>query len=230
VQADTAGPEDQGFGWLIPHEDGTDVVATVGHGGQMLLIDRARRIVLVTAGSGVEPARVADPLLDALASPDRPLLGDPDGAAGLAAAVGSVAAGPGATAVRGPTGMIRRLSGVTWVIDPNPLGIERLRLDLRDAEGAGMASLGSASDADDLTGPIGLDGRYRIALDVRRHPVALRGSWVDDRTFALEVDACADGRAYTLRLIVAKDGNHVTVEGLERGHATGFVVEGARAG
>lgn len=233
VQADTGAAADHGFGWLVPHEgsdaDDAGIVAAAGHGGQMLRIDRARGIVLVTAGCGVEPGRVADPLLRALTSPDRPLLGDPEAVARLARATESVASGPAAFAAPGPAGTIRRIAGVTWQLEPNPLGIQRLRLDLQATQAEGAITLAVASAPGEVAGPVGLDGRYRVAFDGRRHPLALRGTWEGGKTFVLDVDACADGLAYTLRLRFAMDARRVTVEGRERGDDAGFVVEGSRA-
>ena len=42
----------------------------------------------------------------------------------------------------------------------------------------------------------------------------------------MDLDAVADGKAVSLRLTFAKDGETVAIEGQEAGHDAGFVVEG----
>jgi hypothetical protein len=87
-------------------------------------------------------------------------------------------------------------------------------------------ALAFAGTTEEQIVPAGLDGRYRLGTDVRRHPVAARGAWVEGRTFLLDVDEVSEGHAWTLRITFARDGETASIAGQEAGHDTGFVVEG----
>lgn len=226
AQVVTGGSLDYGFGWWIPRLGDPGVLQAEGHGGQMLLIRPDLGLVMVTAGCGMDPAPVVGPLVETLVSPGAPLISDPLGESSLAKAVAAVGAGPRERGLTSPKATVKAVSGRTYRLDANPLGLTSIRLDLKGKTRQGSMRLTYADNALDEVLPVGLDGRYRTGLDRHRRPVAARAEWVEGRTLALDIDEVAGGRAATLRLQFSKDGDSVTVEGLERGHATGFVIAG----
>ena len=229
AQVVTGGASDYGFGWWLPQGATAGTLEAVGHGGQSLVVRPDLGLVVVTAGSGIDPSQVTDPMLAALVSPGAPLLSDPPGTASLAAALEEVREAPEAITLRSPASTVKSVSGVTWTLGDNPIGLASLRLALKRAADAGTVRMTFRDGPIEQVVPVGLDGRFRLGLDRYRRPIAIRGEWVEGRTFVLEVDETAEGHAYTLRLTFAKDGETVAVEGLEAGHSGGFAVEGTAA-
>jgi CubicO group peptidase (beta-lactamase class C family) len=223
ARSPTGGPDDYGLGWWVPRTaSGAGSYVALGHGGQMLLVRPDLELVLAVVGSGVEPDGVAERILAALVSRDRSLLADPAGEARLADVIASVAAAPEPIPPAGPKTTIRAISGVTWSLEGNPLGLEAIRLDLKAGARVGTVAMSFPDRTDVQSLRVGLDGRYRVGLDRHARPVAIRGTWADSRTFVLDIDELADGRAWSIRLGIRDDV--LTLEGHERGHDGSFVV------
>lgn len=227
VQVTTGALHDYGFGWWIPRGATPGTMEASGDGGQSLAVREDLDLVVVTAGSGIDPAEVSAPLVDALVSPGEAFPRDTWAVGSLRDALDAVRAEPDAASVMTPpAASIAVLSGKTWALDRNPLGLRTLALDLEDADGDGSIRLAFDDTRTDQAGPIGLDSRDRVGLDRHRRPVAIRGAWLDGRTFEIVVDEVTDGRAFRLRLGVEDGGERLRIEGQEVGHDTGFVIEG----
>ncbi|MDQ0013946.1 CubicO group peptidase (beta-lactamase class C family) [Variovorax boronicumulans] len=116
----------------------------------------------------------------------------------------------------GPTPeLAAAISGKVWQFDRNALGVSRLVLDLKAAtpsyeivfdrgdEGATGAAV------QPFTGPLGLDGLYRVNGKAPNAPVAVKGSWVDAQSFRIDSRVLGEDEVtmYTLRF----DGQRVNV-------------------
>lgn len=101
------------------------------------------------------------------------------------------------------------VSRKVWQFDRNVLGVRRLMLDLTAANPSyeilfdnGRADV----PAEPVTGPLGLDGYYRINERVVDAPVAVRGDWTDPQSFRIFSRSLSDGDVamYLLRFDGAK--------------------------
>lgn len=104
------------------------------------------------------------------------------------------------------------ISGKVWQLDRNVLGIRRVTLDLTAASPSYEIVFGSSSadaPAKPITGPLGLDGLYRINEATGGAPVAVKGSWVDAQSFRIVSRTLGEDAvsSYTLRF----DGARVNV-------------------
>ncbi len=125
----------------------------------------------------------------------------------------------------------RSISGKTWNLPDNWLGLKSLALSfttrspLAEARltfgpspkqqqfGASARMLRSTSVTE--TRPIGLDGVPRISPQgMLGMPVALRGDWIDNQTFQLEYNEIANTNTYLLRLHFSD--NRLKIEASER--------------
>lgn len=225
VQAGSGGTEAYGVGWWVA-SDRDGGYRAVGRGGQLLLVMPERGLVIAALGSGASAQAVVDRVLPALISEDRALLSDDLGQQRLAAVTSSVREAPEPDTPGGRTSTIAMVSGTTWVFDDGPIGVGTIRLDFKGKDREGVVRMTFAGEPVVERLPIGLDGTYRIDLDRHRRPVAVRGEWVSGRTFVMDMDEIADGRALTLRMTFAKDGASVAVECQEAGEEGSLSVEG----
>lgn len=225
---ETASGDAYGLGWWVPRDRAHGTYRAFGYGGQLLMVREDLGLVAVVLGSGVVPETVVDRLVTALVSDEAPLLGDDLGERRLAVVSAEVAAAPEAVGATGPETTIRKVAGRTWSIAANPYGLATLRLDLDGGKPAGTMTMRFTDGPLEQVLPLGLDGVPRIGLDRHRRPVASRGWWSDSRTIVLDIDEVVDGRAIMLRVRFSKSYGAITIDGQERGHDAGFVVEGSR--
>jgi len=99
------------------------------------------------------------------------------------------------------------VSGKVWQFDRNVLGVKRLMLDLTAASPSYQILFDNGrSDTEPFTGPLGLDGYYRISEKVADAPVAVRGEWIEPQAFRIFSRSLSDGDVsmYLLRFDGAK--------------------------
>lgn len=104
------------------------------------------------------------------------------------------------------------VSRKAWQFDRNVLGVKRLVLDLTAAQPSYEILFDNAradAPAEPVTGPLGLDGYYRIDEKVAEAPVAVKGDWTDPQAFRIFSRSLRDGDVsmYLLRF----DGNQLNV-------------------
>jgi hypothetical protein len=104
------------------------------------------------------------------------------------------------------------ISGKVWQFDRNPLGVSRLTLDLKAATPTYEIVFDSRDPgavAQPFTGPIGLDGLYRVNDKAPNAPVAVKGNWLDAQSFRIDSRVLGEDEVtmYTLRF----DGQRVSV-------------------
>jgi len=164
-----------GYGfWLYPDHRPYDFEAN-GRGGQRITVVPGENLVIVITSGGAD-ANVVAPLLGAAVKANGRLPPDPAGDANLAATVADIARPPSPTAAAAPPPWATDISGRTYLLANNPLGLHSLQLIF----GAGPAALLRLQFAH---GPleeyaVGLDGVPRLSADAKSgHRVAVLGQW-----------------------------------------------------
>jgi len=220
TQIKTGRHDDYGYGWWITGEKGE--YAAIGRGGQRIQVWPEFGMLLVMTGGGVDIDDIEPLITPAFASPDKPLPANPSGQDRLKEALAAVAAPPAPKPIPPLNETGEQISGLTFAVDPNALGIEDFSLELADPAAAvfRFRHKGGTLDA----WPMGLDGIYRMSEGPFGLPQGLRGEWADEKTFVMEYDNIANNDHFFLRLTF--EGDRVTVESHETAHELGARFEG----
>ncbi|MEJ2290390.1 MAG: serine hydrolase [Deinococcales bacterium] len=222
-QMDVPGDDDDyGYGWWVSPGEPPSFYA-MGRGGQRIVVVPAWNLVVVTTGGGLDWDEIEPLLTSAVVDLEHPLPADPTGTARLREAVAAVATAPAPKPVAAFPAMAREISGRTYVFDTNPLGITALALEFGTGDEGRMQIVLTGAEGPQVW-PIGLDGVYRMSQGPYGLPQGLRGSWLDERTFAFEYDNIANNDHLLYRLHF--DGDRVVMEGRETAHELGARFEG----
>jgi len=220
TQIKTGRNDDYGYGWWITGARGE--FAAIGRGGQRVQVWPELDAILVMTGGGVDIDDIEPLIGPALLDRNKPLPANPSGAARLGDVLKAVTAPPAPKPVPAPNATARRISGRTFVVDPNPLEIEEFSLELTDPAAAVFRFTHGGGKLD--TWPLGLDGIYRMSEGPFGLPQGLRGEWADGRTFVIEYDNIANNDHFLMRL--SFDGDRVVIESRETAHEIGARFEG----
>jgi hypothetical protein len=174
-----AGGDGYGLGWWVSSGELAGAFEARGRGGQRLLVWPALDLIVVTTGAGFEPGVLVPFLSRAIRGEAR--LPENEGLSRkLEAALAAARAGPKSVPAALPE-LAGRISGKTYELENNPLGLERIGFTFESATATVVLKLSDAmgeAAAGDFTLGLGLDGRYRISPDgPRRYAVALRAGW-----------------------------------------------------
>ncbi|NBO63754.1 MAG: class C beta-lactamase-related serine hydrolase [Acidobacteria bacterium] len=224
------GSSDYGYGWRIPVSGSPVTFEASGRGGQQISILRDLQTVIVINGGGFNSGELMKQLTAAI-RPEALLQANPAGMSRLRRAIASASLPPAAQPVAPLPALASQISGRSWQLPANWLGIKSIRL--RFQPGASTATidlifrsalkqyqfgmdaqvLGNKTLAESR--PVGLDGVLRISPGgILGLPVGLRGSWVDLQTFQLEYNEIANTNTYLLRMNF--EGDRLRVEATER--------------
>jgi CubicO group peptidase (beta-lactamase class C family) len=220
TQIKTGRDDDYGYGWWITGTKGE--FAAIGRGGQRIQVWPEIDTILVMTGGGIDIDDIEPLIAPALVDKIKPLPPNPSAVARLEAALAAIAEPPAPKPVTPLNATAKRISGTTFVFDPNPLEIEEVTLEFAEPASAVFRLTHSGGKPDSW--PIGLDGVYRMSEGEYGLPQGLRGEWVDERTFALEYDNIGNNDHIFLRLSFA--GDRVTIESHETAHELGVRFEG----
>ncbi len=222
AQIDTDRDDDYGYGWWVQKGDPA-AYSAIGRGGQNIIVVPAWNLIAVTTGGGFDFNEIEPLVVATLVDMNKPLPSNPAGVAQLEAALAAISQPPAPKSVAPLPETARAISGKTFVFEPNPLEIEKLRLEFNDSAEAIMQVM--------FTGrgqmppwPIGLDGVYRMFPGDYNLPQGQRGYWADARTFVLEHDEIANNIHVILRMRF--EGDSVMVEGQEISLKLGVRFEG----
>jgi CubicO group peptidase (beta-lactamase class C family) len=184
--------------WVVPDRH---VYMAVGFHRQLIVVMPDLDIVAVATGTRHYPfARLIDGITGAVKS-GAPL---PENAAARAALDLSIA--DAATERPSPVGPVpeaaKQVSGKVYAFAPNVLNLRTLALNLSDADPSfEFVSSASSSTTRNYgnSGPLGLDGTYRIGGRARFGVNAAKGSWQDEKTFVLDLQTLGndDARKFT---------------------------------
>ncbi|MFB9263225.1 serine hydrolase domain-containing protein [Bradyrhizobium erythrophlei] len=199
--------------WVLPDKN---VFMAVGDRCQVIMVFPARDIVAVTtARDYCSFGKVAGDIADAVKS-DAALPADPVGANLLASELRNVATEkPSAVGQAPPTAAA--IAGKTYRFPSNALRVRALALSLTDQPARyelEMSTSDPANPVTKLTGPIGLDGLFRLGPSTPLGVMALKGSWQDNRTFAIDMRMV--GGDTDSRWLLSFDGGKASLRGKDR--------------
>jgi len=188
MHAQTGSDSDYGYGWWVRPKD--KLYEAVGRGGQRITVLPELKLVAVETGGGFEPGDVGALLIKALKS-DRPLPDNPAGVARLEAALRTSTLPPASKPARNLPQMAAKVSGKTYEMGPNPIGLQQMSLTF-PPRGDTSVRLTFADGRSEVR-PIGLDGVPRVSPNGRYGlPVAVKGLWQDETIFVLDYDEVAN--------------------------------------
>jgi CubicO group peptidase (beta-lactamase class C family) len=197
--------------WLYP-ERNPPVFEGLGRGGQRISVVPGANLVVVFTGGGFEPGDIGNFIGRALKSSE-PLPEDPVASARLDAAVRGATRPPPAGQTPSLPALAKVISGRTYVLNANPIGIKSLSLSFPG--GAEALIRLKLRDRTDGPRPAGLDNVPRISPNGRFGlPVAVRGAWESDSIFTLDYDEVGNINSYRIRLTFS--GRRVNAEITER--------------
>ncbi len=221
TQIKTGEDDDYGYGWWISPESGTYTAA--GRGGQYIKVPPFLNGFVVTTGGGYDYDEI-DPLLNTVrVDLERPLPANPDGVARLEAALEIISQPPAPSPVASLPEVAKTVSGKVIVFEPNPSGLESLKLEF---DGSAVATLYLKDTGEPESSPlaVGLDGVYRFSRGEYNLPMCVKGKWEDERTLVAEYDTIGNNDRVILRL--SFDGDRVMMEITETAHELGVSLIG----
>jgi len=215
------GDDKYGYGWWVDSEG--EAYWAAGRGGQYIRVEPAVNALIIATGGGYEYDDMSALLVSALVNPENALPENPEGMKKLEAALVSIAQPPTPTEVAPLPEIAAKISSNTYVFEPNPLGVDALRIEFDDSDEAQLY-LTLTGNEEPQNWPIGLDGVFRMSPSDFGLPQGVRGSWKDDGTFVMEVDSAAnnDHAFYTIRFVE----DRILIQGQETAHELGREVEG----
>ncbi len=198
--------------WSMPEKGA--LMAMGRHSQQILVLPKYD---IVAAMTGYMPddefyptARLIDDIVAAVRS-DNALPPDPMGQSALAASI-AAAANEASLPIGGTPALQLTMSDRTYRLDENGLHVQTIELRLTGEDPMWVLATNSGKPGavtHYFPGPLGLDGRFRLAAPNLFGIDAARGRWVSDSS--LEVERRILGRSMTQRWRLTFDGNDVTV-------------------
>ena len=187
-----------GYGiWVYPDRKPAMYEAN-GRGGQRVTVVPALNLVVVFTGGQFEPGDIGKFILQSIKS-DQPLPANPTGTNQLARAISAAAAPPEPRAVGEQPSISTVISGKTYQLESNPVGLKSLSVTF--SKGADAMIRLEFLDGRTEERPVGLDGVPRVSAGGRFGlPVAMAGTWQGDDTFALTYDEIGNINSYRFRL------------------------------
>ncbi len=224
--------ENYGLGWWIER----DTAVMSGYGGQLVVVDAARDLVIVIT-SGLRDANpVLYGLIDTFVLPalhGDPLPANPVAAADLARRVVDWG-DPHPVRIPALPESARQIDGQRWVWDENGLGLTALTVILGESgEPSGPDPALILESGDDRASlPLGLDGVLRDVLVPRLGPLAdqdhmaATGAWRDDHTLVIVVYSVNNPEHWTITITVEGDGIALHWEDMLTGYGEAVRVTG----
>lgn len=208
--------------WAIPDRH---VYMAVGYHCQVIMVLPDSDIVAAMTARDFCPFRkIADDIAGAVKS-ESALPANPDAALLLAKEITDISTEK-PTKVGATSEIASTISGKTYKFPDNALNVKSLSLFLTDAHPRYELEIYthySINPSISINGPIGLDGLYRKGSPTVLGVPAVKGSWLDGRTFVVDVQYLGLGeqRKWFLSLNserlnlrgMAKDGREVSVDG-----------------
>jgi hypothetical protein len=166
-------------------------------------------------GAGIDYDDIGPYLGSAVVDLENPLPPNPEGFAKLEAALMEIKQAPAPHAPSPLPAIAATVSGRTYIIEPNPIGVATVRLTFVEPNEARVEATFN-NGAEPLDELIGLDGTFHYFTDSLGLPAAGRGEWSDENTFVWERELVAGGEAY--RYVIRFEGEGISIEGTERSH------------
>jgi CubicO group peptidase (beta-lactamase class C family) len=200
-----------GYGWWSSGNGSGRSFFAQGNGGQRIVVNPGYNSIVVTTGEGLNYDELNPYILAAFLDPKNPLPANPAGVAELQRVLATLPLPPDPHPVPALPGIATAISGKTFLMAPNPFGIESVRL-VFDAAPQARLQITFIDGTPSPLAAVGLDGIYRLTpgmnLDRSGHPfvdfqnlsVGLRGGWTGAQTFVLEYDTIVNYYYYQLQM------------------------------
>jgi len=212
VHAAPSPSDGYGYGFWIHPDRSPPIFEALGRGGQRISVVPSKDLVAVLTGGTFEPGDIGSFIGRAIKS-DEALPEDAAGAVRLASEVKAASQPAAAKAIANEPARARAITGRTYALDDNPLGLQSFSLIFSGGATA-QVQLGLADRLEEPR-PIGLDGVPRVSPHGRFGlPVALSGVWEGDSTFVLDFNEVGNINHFRLRLTFVDE--KVSVEITER--------------
>ncbi len=224
-----------GYGWWSSEDEGRKSFFAEGNGGQVINVNPGFESIVVMTGGGFNYDDVIAYILAAFQDPEKPLPANPKGVEELQQMLAELKLPPAPQPVPAVANMANQITGKTFRLDANPVGVESLRLDFDDSPQASF-QITFTDGSQSPVGAVGLDGVYRLTpgmnldrgghvfVDFENLSVGLRGRWKDAQTFLLEYDTIDNYYYYLLEMRF--EGDRVSLTLSERDGAPRAVVVG----
>jgi CubicO group peptidase (beta-lactamase class C family) len=209
--------EEAGHGYMVWFvRDDYGFYGAHGRGGQAIFIMPDEHLVMVLTGSGSDPPTtkglIPNYILPAIKSAE-PLPENPEGIARIQSLIQLVAQPPIEYPQPVPElpAIAEQVSGKTYVLEDNQLGLRSISLVLKEEDEAVLQITTDwtiAGDAE-VEWLIGLDGIQRISPGRYGMPAAGKGGWDADNNFAAEIDEI--GNILIWQATLRFENNRVTV-------------------
>ena len=189
-----------------------DVFAAQGRGGQRIFVVPDKRLVVVVTAGGAGQAgkRLLDRYIVPAVKAETPLSANPDGVRRLQAHIDRAAQAPAAktTRVQRPPKPARAISGKVCALEPNPLGLTTVLLDLAQKQEATVRFTATSYDMEKENGfefMVGLDGVPRQSPGRFGIPVVAKGHWTPDGVLAIDLDEVGNINRWHIRAAISGD-------------------------
>lgn len=214
TQIRTGQDDTYSYGWWITESSNSTMAE--GRGGQEIRVEPNYDAVVVMTGAGIDYDNVGHYLAASVVDLEKPLPANPEGVAKLEAALKQIKQGPAPQSPPPLPEIATKISGRTFLMDPNPAGLKTVRLTFVDAKTARIEATfeGTQPALDEL---IGLDGTFHFYKGENGLPAAGRGYWSDASTFTWERELVSAGEGY--RYEIRFQGDRISIDGIERSHS-----------
>ena len=212
----TSNNDHYGYFWWVKGDDYPGMFEAVGRGGQRITVWPAQEMVIVFTGGGFEPGDLAKFILNSLKSDTH----NDDAARQLKDQIAVAARPPTAKSVSALLSLATQISGKTFDLGSNSLGLSSIRFTFSNpVEAQTTVRWGSKW----VSFPVGLDGVDRFSLnELNGLRQAAKGRWVNYQEFILNLDFIGGINNYELRHTFSRDGEGVKITVSE---ATGLTNE-----
>jgi len=210
------------FGYLWWISSAGSFYLADGRGGQRILVlPEQEMVVVTTGGGGRDPSGVLETLLTThiipAAESTTPLTANPEGVALLESKIEQIGLAQAQAKPVPPLPEIaKRVSGQTYVLDANLLGLQSVSVAFEEQAEALLRV--TFLDGNQVEWLAGLDNVYRIFSPGRNVyrispgrvglPAAAKGWWESDDVFAVHLDEIGNINNYRIKLTF--EGNQVT--------------------
>lgn len=195
--------------WAIPDKH---AYMAVGYLRQLIVVLPEIDTVAVVTGRGNYPfAQLIDRVVSAALSAGA-LPADATGSARLADRLGNARIEK-ASPIVPASALASVVSGKTYRLDANLMGMRSMRLDLTPGNARYEVSIGTEraqTPARRFEGPMGLDGLFRLREAQGTEPLlAVKGGWLDDKRFQVVTRSLLEGIVTTY--VMTFNGQHLDV-------------------
>ena len=192
-----------------------------GRNEQIIMVVPSINALLVTTGGGFDFDQIAPYIVASIGDLERPLQENPSAVEKLNNTVSELKQHPEPQTIPPLPEIASRISGNTFIFEPNELDIESLSFDF-DNEKEAILQHKIKTESTPRKVSVGLNGFWRPSVSGK--PAVSRGYWEDAKTFILEYNEGPGLKNYSLKLYF--ENNKVILEILIPASEAGLTIEG----